>query len=93
MANTYTNHKGLKSALSTPPNEGHEETKDATTTGLYLRVYSTGLGVFVHRYKINSVRRVFILPVPEIAKASKESDLSSVLAQARAILAQQRTQI
>ena len=93
MTNTYTNHKGLKSALSTPPNEGHEETKDATATGLYLRVYSTGLGVFVHRYKINSVRRVFILPAPEIAKASKESELSAVLAQARAIHAQQRNQI
>ena len=93
MTKTYANHKGLKSALSTPPNDGHEETKDATATGLYLRVYSTGLGVFVHRYKINSVRRVFILPLPEIAKASKESELSSVLAQARAIHAQQRTQI
>lgn len=93
MTKTYANHKGLKSALSTPPNDGHEETKDVTATGLYLRVYSTGLGVFVHRYKINSVRRVFILPLPELSKASKESELSSVLAQARAIHAQQRTQI
>lgn len=93
MTKTYANHKGLKSALSTPPNDGHEETKDATATGLYLRVYSTGLGVFVHRYKINSVRRVFILPLSELSKASKESELSSVLAQARAIHAQQRAQI
>lgn len=93
MTKTYANHKGLKAALSTPPNDGHEETKDATATGLYLRVYSTGLGVFVHRYKINSVRRVFILPLSELSKASKESELSSVLAQARAIHAQQRAQI
>lgn len=93
MTKTYANHKGLKSALSTPPDEGHEETKDTTVTGLYLRVYSTGLGVFVHRYKINSVRRVFILPLPELSKASKEIELSAVLAQARAIHAQQRTQI
>lgn len=93
MANTYTNHKGVKSALSTPPETGQEEYKDTTASGLYLRVYSTGLGVFIHRYKINAQRRVFTLPVPEISKSTKETELSAALGQARAIHAQQRIQI
>lgn len=93
MANTYTNHKGVKSALSAPPESGQEEYKDTTASGLYLRVYSTGLGVFIHRYKINAQRRVFTLAVPEISKATKETELSAALIQARAIHAQQRTQI
>lgn len=93
MTNTYTNHKGVKSALSTPPKSGQEEYKDTTASGLYLRVYSAGLGVFVHRYKINSQRRVFTLPINELSKSSKESEVSAALTQARALHAQQRTQI
>lgn len=93
MSNTYTNHKGIKSALSTPPDNGQAEYKDTTATGLYLRVYSTGLGVFVHRYKIEGQRRVFTLPISELSKSSKESEVSAALTQARALHAQQRTQI
>lgn len=93
MSNIYTNHKGIKSALSTPPDNGQAEYKDTTATGLYLRVYSTGLGVFVHRYKLEGQRRVFTLPISELSKSSKESEVSAALTQARALHAQQRTQI
>lgn len=91
MALTYTNHKGIKAAK--PPESGHKEYKDTNTTGLYLRVYSTGLKVFVHRYKIKGKRLVFTLPCIVLNQRSSESDISLALMEARAIHAKQRLDI
>lgn len=92
MALAYTNHKGIKAAK--PPQTGHTEYKDSTTTGLYLRVYSTGLKVFVHRYKIIGKRYVLTLEtIPTINAKSPEADISAALATARAGHAAQRVKI
>lgn len=93
MAKTYTNQKGIKSALANAPDGGHEEHKDTKATGLYFRVYSTGLGSFVHRYKIKGRRRAFSLPVSELKPASTEATISAAITEARAIHAVQRAQV
>ena len=93
MTRTYTNQKGIKSALSNAPDSGHEEHKDTKATGLYLRVYSTGLGAFVHRYKIKGRRRAFSLPGIELKPASTEKIISAAITEARAIHAVQRAQV
>lgn len=92
MTATYTNHKGIKAAK--PPQTDHTEYKDATTTGLYLRVYSTGLKVFVHRFKIKGKRYVLTLDTaPELTMKSSEGEISKALTTARANHATQRASI
>ena len=90
MANTYTNHKGIKAALTSSPITGHEEHKDTLATGLYLRIYSTGLGNFVHRYKIKGVRRVYTFEGIVLNAKSTEKDIASALAKVRALHQEQR---
>lgn len=93
MALTYTNQKGIKAALGKPPETGHTEYKDTNATGLKLRVYSTGLGAFIHHYKIKGRRRAFRLPAIELKPASTEREISAAITQARAIHAGQRAQV
>lgn len=88
--NTYTNHKGIKSALSIPPLHSHVEVKDSTCQGLYLRIQPTGNATFIHRYKINGVRRVYTFENITLSKSSTERQISEALANARAICATQR---
>lgn len=93
MANTYTNHKGIKAALTSPPSAGHLEHKDTLATGLYLRVYSTGLGNFIHRYKIKGVRRVYTFEGVALNAKSTEKDIASALAKVRALHQDQRDKL
>lgn len=93
MAQTYTNHKGIKSALSNPPGRGHTEYKDTNATGLKLRVYSTGLGKFVHAYKMKGQRTVYTLPDIELQANTKEREISTALNKARSVHAAQKAQI
>lgn len=93
MAQTFTNHKGIKSALGNQPEKGQSEYRDTRATGLYFRVYSTGHGVFVHRYKIEGKRRVFTFSDIELRKNTTEKQISTALNQARAVHAEQRIKI
>ncbi|MEN9434561.1 MAG: hypothetical protein RLZZ422_2150 [Pseudomonadota bacterium] len=93
MANTYTNHKGIKAALTSPPSTGHLEHKDTLATGLYLRVYSTGLGNFIHRYKIKGVRRVYTFEGIALNTKSTEKDIATALTKVRALHQEQRNQL
>ncbi|MBK8451754.1 MAG: tyrosine-type recombinase/integrase [Thiofilum sp.] len=90
MTNTYTNHKGIKAALTSPPSTGHLEHKDTLATGLYLRVYSTGLGNFIHRYKIKGIRRVYTFEGIALNAKSTEKDIASALTKIRALHQEQR---
>ena len=93
MTNTYTNHKGIKAALTSHPSTGHLEHKDTLATGLYLRVYSTGLGNFIHRYKIKGVRRVYTFEGVALNAKSTEKDIASALAKVRALHQDQRDKL
>lgn len=87
---TYTNHKGIRSALSIPPLHSHVEVKDSTCQGLYLRIQPTGNATFIHRYKINGVRRVYTFENITLSKSNTDRQISEALANARAICATQR---
>ncbi len=93
MSNTYSNHKGIKSALRSLPDKGHNEIKDSTTTGLYLRVYSTGLSAFIHRYKIKGTRRVYTLPDIKLTKSNTEREIALALSEARSLHSTQKSLI
>lgn len=91
MSNTYTNHKGIKAAP--PPAKGQTMFKDTQCKGLYLRVYSTGKKNFVHRYWINGRERIVTLEGLELNQKSTEAEISKAMAQARAIVAEQKEQV
>ena len=93
MANTYTNHKGIKAALAATPNQGHHEYKDTQAKGLYVRIYSTGLGNFIHRYKIKGVRRVYTFDGIALNPRSTEKEISTALSKARALHQDQRNKL
>ncbi len=93
MTTTYTNHKGIKSALTNPPIGEQIEVKDANSKGLYLRIQPTGNAAFIHRYKVHGVRRVFTLLCATLNKNSTERQISEALASARAIHAAQKAEI
>ena len=93
MANTYTNHKGIKAALAASPNQGHHEYKDTQAKGLYVRIYSTGLGNFIHRYKIKGVRRVYTFDGIALNPRSTEKEISTALSKARALHQDQRNKL
>ena len=90
MANTFTNHKGIKAASI--PASGQTMYKDTQCKGLYLRVYSNGRKAFIHRYWINGKERLITLEGLELSQKSTEAEISKAMAQARAIVAEQKEQ-
>lgn len=90
MSNTFTNHKGIKGASI--PASGQTMYKDTQCKGLYLRVYSNGRKAFVHRYWINGKERLVTLEGLELNQKSTEAEISKAMAQARAIVAEQKEQ-
>ena len=86
----YANHKGVKALLSSPPTKGDIEARDSTTTGLYLRVYDSGTGVFFHRYMINKRYRFYTFKDYRLTAKSTEKDIASALTKVRALHQEQR---
>ncbi len=86
----YANHKGVKALLSSPPTKGDIEARDSTATGLYLRVYDSGTGVFFHRYMINKRYRFYTFKDYRLTAKSTEKDIASALTKVRALHQEQR---
>lgn len=91
MKTTYTNHKGICSALKTirTLDKKQAEVKDTTTTGLYLRIYQSGSAQFIHRYKIDKKRRVFTFTA-KLDITSTEKEIASTLSKVRGEHAKQQ---
>ena len=89
MANTYTNHKGIKAASTDKPQAMF---KDTECKGLYLRVYPTGRKVFIHRYWIKGKERLFVMEGLELTPKSTEREISGALSKARALVTEQKAQ-
>ena len=90
MANTYTNHKGIKAAST---DKAQAMFKDTECKGLYLRVYPTGRKVFIHRYWLNGKERLYTMDAPEITPKSTEREIAGALSKARALVAEQKAMI
>lgn len=95
MGNTYTNHKGIKAA--SPPAKGQAMFKDTQCKGLYLRVYSTGIKHFIHRYWINGKERLVKLEEPdgkklELNQKSTEAEIAKAMTKARSLVEEQKEQ-
>ncbi|EIJ33547.1 tyrosine-type recombinase/integrase [Thiothrix nivea] len=89
MANTFTNHKGIKAAST---DKAQTMFKDTECKGLYLRVYPTGRKAFIHRYWLKGKERLYTLGLPELTAKSTEREIAGALSKARALVAEQKAQ-